>query len=306
MESLNKVFQTCIRTIHNKSVHTESNLNTFEWLKNDIIFDHCKSKESLHTRKNYLLAVGKLLKNNNFECKHYYEEALKTKILIDDNCKDQKLNKYRKNNYVDWETIIKKRQQLKRLFKKDYNNDNVNQQFLILCLYTMIPPLRNDYNNVEIVDKIIDKENNYIIKIDDAYHFYLNKDKMNYKKGQQIFIFPDKLNRVIDMSLDKFDRKYLLCNHFGNPLTKNNIAGILRRLYEDKNLSIVNLRSAKINHFYCLKKTTRQREKLANDMRHTYLTALRNYNKILKDDILKVKRLKPLKIKPRNPIPRNI
>ena len=309
MEKLNKVFQTCIRTIHNKKLVEGSSLDNLYWVNfhADFLFLHAKSKESSHTRKNYLLAIGKLLKSMGCEHKRFYEEALIAKRQIEDTAKDQKINDHRLNNYVDWRSIIKKRNQLSRKFEKDKRNDNINLSYLLLCLYTMTPPIRNDYYKVKILTDIedLDKENNYLIKINGRYNFYLNKDKMSYAKGPRIYKFSKKLCNVIDESLKYFDRDYLLCNAKGEHLTKQNVSAILGKLFHDKTLTIVNIRSAKINHFYKLNKTIRQKEHLADLMRHSTSTALRSYNKVMKDSELYVKRLKRLKNNDKLIIPRN-
>lgn len=309
MEKLNKVFKSCIRTIHNKKILEGSSLDNFDWVNHnsDFLYEYAKSKKNLHTRKNYLLAIGKLLKIINYEQSRFYEEAFNTKKKIEEQEKDQRLSDHRLNTFVDWESIIKKRHQLKRKYEKDKRNYNANMRHLILCLYTMIPPIRNDYYNVEILENVdeSDKDNNYLIMIDGQYNFHLNKDKMSYLKGPKKIIFPKKLTEIIEDSIYHCERDYLLCNIYGDPLTKKNVSSILAELFFNKTLTIVNIRSAKINHFYSKNKTIRQKEILAECMRHSAATALRSYNKILKNDKLRVKRLKRLKMKDTLIIPRN-
>lgn len=153
-----------------------------------------------------------------------------------DNRKD-KVN----NNYLSWEDILKKRDDIQdRVFKiKKFSPANWKEllQLVILSLYTLIPPRRNEYVNMLVVPKVIltdeDDDNNYWGYLSNTFVLNEYKTKKNY--GRFITNIPPPLEKVL-----KFYHKHhplrntptpymLLVNHNGEPLNQN--SGISRILY---------------------------------------------------------------------------
>jgi hypothetical protein len=302
MNNLNQNYQRTIRFIVNKKLIPDANLNNFNWLKThkNKLFNLAMSKNTLNTQKVWLLSIAKLMKETGApeEAKRFNKEAVKIKEKLEKTQKDQKLTDKRLNEFVDYKTIIKKRNQLSRLIKKNKKNNLLNQQYLLLSLYTYIAPIRNNYHNTKIINKLSDDngKNNFLLhETEDKYIFILNTDKVINHYGKIKIKFPKVLNRIIKESLKNFPRTYLFVNSKEQPMTDRNIASTLSNIFEGKKLSISNLRIAYITNFYSKNKTVNQKEKLAKQMRHSTNEALLSYQKVLNDKqkgMINIKRLK--------------
>lgn len=168
-----------------------------------------------------------------------------------------------------------------------------NLQYLLLNLLVLQPPLRPDYY---LTTKFIftEKENNHInnfiwitkrgkVKV----NYIVNQDKVSKtkiynmnKKLSIISIENDKLVKLINESYKKYPRNYLL-EIDDKPITHATFLEWLRKITDVKLINNDILRSSYINWFYDNNKTMASREKLALQMRHSVLTAQKNYRKVI-------------------------
>ena len=70
---------------------------------------------------------------------------------LQDESKNQELSQTRKENSITLEDIIKRREQLRQVFEQDKTNNKYNLSWVLPSLYTMQPPLRQDYANMPVV-----------------------------------------------------------------------------------------------------------------------------------------------------------
>jgi len=294
MEKLNKLFSNIIRVVVKDKEHPWANsLEQLDWVQTNIknIKALIKTKNSPATRKNYYLAFGKVYEalGDDVTYKAFKKLAVKEQNKIKDRAKHQKLSDARIKKFVDWSTLIKKRDQLAKTFMHDKSNNQLNLQYLLMALYIYLP-IRNNYVNVKIVDKMpCDNDNNYLLKVGDKYIFYLNKDKVSHAKGGTVYPFTKTMSKIITNSLKAYPREYLL-----GDMTKRNVIYQLNKMFPDKTVSIVNIRSAKISHFYNQNKSVAQKQKLAKRMRHSVSEAIYSYQKVVKNtkkDKMHIKRL---------------
>lgn len=87
---------------------------------------------------------------------------------------------------------------------------------LIIGLYTLIPPLRNDYNNVKIVEGDFQSLDNYYNKDTGELHIYSAKSKKEHS-----VIVPEELKRIISDSIIYYPREYLFVSKRGKIFTNN-------------------------------------------------------------------------------------
>ena len=66
--------------------------------------------------------------------------------------KKQELLPQRKDNFVLFHDIVKRREQFRQLFEQDKTNNKYNLSYVLLSLYTMQPPIRMEYKDMEIVN----------------------------------------------------------------------------------------------------------------------------------------------------------
>jgi hypothetical protein len=185
---------------------------------------------------------------------HFYDkmmEKAQEAKNVDTSVKTDK----QKENWVEWEDIMKKKEELSEEISKFINNKTVSAneyekllQHLILSLYSDIPPRRNqDYLLSYIVKKWNDKmptDKNYLDLA--GKQFVFNKYKTHREYGQQKLLIPDTLMTVINQYLKfhpvwkgvakrKNEPIRLLCLANGTEMTAvNAITRILNKVFGKK------------------------------------------------------------------------
>ena len=168
-------------------------------------------------------------------------------------------------------------------------------KYLLLALLTFQPPVRTSfYTSCKII--IREKDNNKIdnfIRINKrkpvSVSYVINNDKvsktkiysMNKKLSIINLIDPKLINLVVD-SYTKYPRTYLFeLNE--KPISQPTLLDWLRDITKVDGINIDMCRSSYINWFYEHNKSIGAREQLATQMRHSVLTSMRNYLKIISD-----------------------
>lgn len=180
---------------------------------------------------------------------------------------------------------------------EDYIKTKIRHfQYLLLNLLVLQPPLRTSfYITSKFLRKITDddKKSNYIwinkqgtLKI----YYIVNNDKVSktktYSMNKQLNIIKiedNKLIKLINDSYQKFPRTYLF-EIDDKPITSPTYLNWLRKITDVKNINNDIMRSSYINWFYDNNKKLSEREELSHKMRHSVMTAQRNYLKVFDDD----------------------
>jgi len=184
-------------------------------------------------------------------------------------------------------------------------------QYLLLNLLVLQPPLRTSfYISAQFLRRMSenDKTNNYVwinkkgsLKV----YYIVNHDKVSNTKTyamnknlNYIKLENEKLIKLINDSYEKYPRKYLF-EIDEKPITNPTYLNWLRKITDVKNINNDIMRSSYINWFYDNNKSLTEKEKLSTLMRHSVLTAQRNYLKVINesgkitadvdDDIIKIK-----------------
>ena len=145
---------------------------------------------------------------------------------------------------------------------------------LVMAMYTINPPLRNDYYNVKII-KNKDNHNdndNYI----DLKNKILNIYCIKSKKFQKDFL-PDELIDIINESLIILPRNYLFTKKNGNNFSSSaslsvSLLNLLKEFLNDKDFSFNTFRHAYAE--WSLKQDVQTRIDAAKKMMHSRLTHL--------------------------------
>ena len=145
---------------------------------------------------------------------------------------------------------------------------------LVMAMYTINPPLRNDYYNVKIIkNKYNHNDNdNYI----DLKNKILNIYCVKSKKFQKDFL-PDELIDIINESLIILPRNYLFTkkngNNFSSPASLSvSLLNLLKDFLNDKDFSFNTFRHAYAQ--WSLKQDVQTRIDAAKKMMHSRLTHL--------------------------------
>lgn len=233
------------------------------------------------TKRDYLIILSNVFKNSH---KYIYEYIYKkAKEYSDAHFAEevcQELDKNELLNYVEYSELNKK---LMNLINEYNANPSLKSiiKVLVLALYVLQPPIRNDYANIILINDEkdeTDKTRNYLLKSKDIYYIILNNDKVTSKHGRaEIPITNKLLLYILNLYLDRYakNNKYLFENKNKTPYTKKQIQYIINKFFKDegKTLNIYNLRSAYITNFYKNNLDLHSRNILADYMRHSKNTA---------------------------------
>jgi hypothetical protein len=167
---------------------------------------------------------------------------------------------------------------------------------LILGLYTMIPPIRNDYNGMRVVMntdpyKFKNEKENYMIINDDGFYLVMNDYKTKKIYGSKVI---DLLNNLLPIEvLDeiRFMKKYIVKSIEINPrpyllgdkaLTKRQVILGLERNFKQEEITptIGIMRSSYITWIHDVYNKYVIKKAIAEIMGHDLMTAERDYKKV--------------------------
>lgn len=270
------------------------------------VLDYLNDITNIATRKNIVTAIIIILKANlNNTNDTYikdiipiYSDYLKKIAIIqnDKNLDNEKSEKETKN----WVTKDEIDDKIKELYKKigdnlsdkkpsDFKGTKRNfvdnfQMYLVLNLYTLLPPLRNDWSNILIIDSpdpgILDNEFNYI-------NFGTNKLLLNNYKtaktyGLKIIDIPDPLMKIIKayeiIKKNTFNNENdnknenlspLLINTTNlKPMKKNGLTKYINKIFFPKKVSTTIIRKNYISTKYPVTFSIKEKMKDADIMGH--------------------------------------
>jgi hypothetical protein len=269
-------------------------LKNLTFLKNTVAINEQLADYKPNTVRNYIISIVSVLgldKEKRGKKKLYqsYADQLVTqnRTLKAEEAKGEK-TPTQEANWITWAEVEEKWEGLKKridalpstLSESQYN---LLLEFMVLSLYVLLPPRRNDYQNMEIVkDAPEDATKNYLEL--EKNRFVLNKFKTSKREGQLVIEIPDKLHEVIDTYLEHhplLKGKHTLPQPFlvyadGRPLTAPNaITRILNKVFGKS------VGSSLLRHIY-LGKYAGVKEEMKEDakmMSHTVDTQQNTYVK---------------------------
>lgn len=203
---------------------------------------------------------------------------------------DQIVEEDKENVLTDTQTLVKNEeiQQIldkqKELLNKTPDNTKgyfkLLQRHLILNLYSQIPPVRNDYVSVSLIDD----GGNYISL--ETGVVYLRKYKTDQKYGVIEIPIPKKLLELIKKVIAKRKEIYpelnttaFLINEKLKRMTKTNMIQALNFIF-NKKVSITMLRKSYISEKYASQYTIKDMEKDAKIMGHSVSMQQSTYRKM--------------------------
>lgn len=292
-DSLTKNQQSKIRVWENKGDISGSNLKDLEWtaIEHKDIADFINERYTNDSsKKSHYSVLAFMCKeyDKEKEAKKYSQLASNLQHAYEEEEKLQKVKPSRVKNYITWDELIAKRKELKEIFEKNEDDIANMYKYLIICLYSYIPPIRLEYSNMELIDKKPPKnENNYIWLDDGEYKVVINKDKVSSTYGRAVLpIESETLTKLIKKTFKLFKRKYLISQikDGDKPLTKQGMERLLYQMFEPKRVSVDIYRSVYVTKKYSENINLKQKEELAKKMRHSVAVAEKTYKKIIPDD----------------------
>jgi len=240
---------------HNKNWIRDNHEVIYNYIKNNYA-----NKNTIKSHLSTLAQIMKMAKNDQFY-KKYSDESTDLSKSVQDSYLDQTVPINR--NYISLEEIEHRRDELKDMFNADPSNNKLNEQYLILCLYTYQPPIRMEYKNMQIVDTIPNNTDNFMLHNNNHYYVIIQNDKVIRHYGTAQFELNDTLNTIINDSLTAYPRKYILSliSNPNKPIGKQGFEKLMNSCFPDKKVSVDLIRSAYITNRYNDKTFTMRQKK---------------------------------------------
>jgi hypothetical protein len=245
---------------------------------NKAIIDFCSKLPNIHTRKTKLAAL--VVITNDDKATNYRELMLKDRDKNIIQQKKQQRNEKQKANWITQKEILEKYQDLEEATKYLWKRTKLNnyefqllQDYVILSLYTLIPPRRLDYIYFKI--NCIDfKKDNYLEK--GFLHFNNYKTRNTYQK--QVIKIPPKLNNILQKWIKINPYDYLLVTTNGTQLSPSRLTLKIQHIL-GKKTSVSILRSSYLSEKYAQIPPVAEMDKTAYSMGHGIIEQLNTYIK---------------------------
>ena len=292
-----RVYSSNLHRIHREFLPKTKWAHNMKWLHEnaDKLLAKLKKVENLHTQRNLLAAaiVGLEIANNTKKKESYVKQIGVLNEKFRDRAQSGEMTEKQVAKYVNWKSILRLRRLLTRTVnlgkyysrKKLSKNEFVTmQQNLVLHLYTVLPPVRNDWSDVRFLseaewDSLANEEkksSNNLVMARGGYRMYWAKYKTVKKHGVLMQVVPKGLQTLLKKHI-KFlklhfpDNEFLILSRSGEPLSRNGLTKFLQRLFYKhfrKKISTSALRSIFLTHRFDKKELEQQRE-IAIAMHHT-------------------------------------
>jgi integrase len=251
-----------------KNLNDKREIKNFKFLDNPKkILDKIKDYK-ITTQRNVIIAIVSVLKNlGNDLYKKYYDIMLDLNKKIEDGAKENKKSDVQKKNWIKWDEVTAKFEELKNNNKIPKNISETQYDNLldtvILGVFVLSPPRRNkDYIMMKVSKdgKGLDDKYNWLDMKKKQFIFNNYKTEKSY--GQQIIDVPVGLIDIIKKYLKykKEGEGYLLVKFNGDRLISDN--SLTRRLNKifGKNIS-----SSMLRHIYLSDKYGKVQEEMKDD-----------------------------------------
>jgi hypothetical protein len=211
---------------------------------------------------------------------------------------DQEKTQREVDNWVTLVDIRNKMRQLRRIIRdkippksmddRTVDDNRIVLQYLLLNLYTLLNPLRNDYADLRIVpcgESEADQSINVVTEEPRGkFTMTLRQYKTARKYGPKTYIFPKQLNAVITESLSLFPRAYMLSNPTdGNqPMSPDYCSRVFGSIFEKegKRVGCWLMRKIFLSERYQNDSTLSDRQQIAASMGHSVAIAERVYRRV--------------------------
>jgi len=244
--------------------------------------------DKISTRSSYLCSIFLYLRAVKADQKvidYYYQHFIELKKKLKEIDERNEKNEKEEKNWVSQAEIKQKIEDLKKSFPKSRDLFDTYQQYLVLNLYYLIPPLRNDFARVEVFKKF---DKNFIgnsINLNTK-QLILNDYKTAKTYGTKTIDLPEELIKIIKKWIkirEKIHpvlkgRRELLFNLKLTPMNGINLTIYLNKIFGRK-VSSTMLRKSYLSDRFPVNETTNDLNKLAGSMCHSVSMQQSTYRK---------------------------
>lgn len=261
-----------------KILKTGRSLENYDDITTFLITNHTQK-----TYKSYITSIVVFLKASLKKelAQKYASEMKRINDIIQTKEKEHKKTNAEMENMVTKQEVEKIIKNLKELINKPLVEGDTEmfinyQKYLVLNLYHLIPPVRNDFIGCEVYETEVlfsDNMKNYIYTSNKK--FVLNRYKTKKTYGKIEIDLPDELVEIVKAWMvirkklfPRLSTKELLLNKNFQPMSQVNLTQFLNRIFQRK-VSTTILRKSYISEKYPVTQTTNEMEKDARAMQHS-------------------------------------
>jgi len=185
----------------------------------------------------------------------------------------QLLSPREKELFVTWPTILDAREKFRQGCATFWDI----QDYVIYCLYTMVPPIRLDYSPLRVVSngtEAADISGNCLVADASGYYFLLREYKTAHTLGELKLEVGEELKKVLMMWLELNPSGWLLGTRDGEPMKETHLGQQIRVIMKKavgKSLGVNLLRHSYITYQRRGEKSLIEQNEMARRMGHSVL-----------------------------------
>jgi len=244
--------------------------------------------DKISTRSSYICSIFMYLRAVEADEKiidYYYQKFIEMKKKLKEIDEKNEKSEKEEKNWVSQAEIKQKIEDLKKSFPKSRNLFDTYQQYLVLNLYFLIPPLRNDFARVEVFKKFDKEFNGNSINLNTK-QLILNDYKTSKTYGEKVIDLPKELIDIIKKWMkirEKIHpvlkgRRELLFNLKLTSMNGINLTIYLNKIFGRK-VSSTMLRKSYLSERFPVIESTDDLNQLAGSMCHSVSMQQSTYRK---------------------------
>ena len=273
----------------------------------DIQENISKHNSTLNVKRNLVngMLIALKLRPNKILTDKYAEYLQKLNVEVDTLAKSGVLSEKQQARWLTWEKIVKLRRLLARKVRlsQAYKRQKLTardfkliSQFVILCLYTMTSPVRNDWALVTFhspkgFENIGQRDSNYLVQRKSGYQVYWNAFKTSKKYKEVVLDVPKPLQTVLKKHITYLKKWFptnsrLLLNSQYAPMSRISLTKFLQSMFYTwfrKKIGSSHIRTIFLSHKFSHKEDA-ERRKISKEMHHSLDTQQKFYVKKTKDE----------------------
>lgn len=268
-----RIYEACLKRLRD---HFHSSDLSFLNNSDDVIAMIEGLEVSDNTKKIYFIAVKSTLRDipEKSEVTKKAEKAYQAKMdefnrRAYEKMERQELDEREKALWINWRDVIKAREKA-----YDTATDiHSFQDYVILALYTMLPPARLDYSPMRVVSTLEgNSEGNLLLVSQTGMEFIMREYKTAKKYGQRIIKVSKPLEKVLRDWLELNPSGWLLCTQDGLPMTEESLSRRIRTIFErlvGKSVGVNILRHSFVSFLRKGEPSLKHQKEVANVMGHS-------------------------------------